>query len=419
MLSSSQHLTAANADKPLHVRVLAGSLQPTAGSHIYSRNLIRHLVNRGYRVSVVCLEQPLDDLGTAEVICLPRFAWDRVPLAWRFAAPLDAALLKARLRWAELETPDIVIASEHLLLKPHAQRFSRTPWIYLPHSLVISDEIDSYQLSGIQHSLTKHAYVGRQRWALGHATQTMRFNRTAANALTEYYGQAAIRSPVVINPSGIPLPSKVPSEKRHGDRLNFLFAGRLVPSKNLSFVLESLQQHSGRHWTLSVVGDGPERGRCEDLTRTLGIDRQVTFHGHQTGMTDWYSRSDVLLFPSKLENMPLVLMEAMAHGLPALTIQADGKAYRVPFSEFVKDGSTGLLATDESDFQSRLNGLLTGEVSPGRIGVQAALFARDHFGWEQHIDRLEQQIESLVVRHRDFAETRIVCPSASARPQFS
>ena len=54
--SPGETANALDSRAALHVRVLAGSLQPTAGSHIYNAELIRRLANRGHRVSVVTLD---------------------------------------------------------------------------------------------------------------------------------------------------------------------------------------------------------------------------------------------------------------------------------------------------------------------------------------------------------------------------
>ena len=71
-----------------HIRILAGSLKPTAGSHIYNRELIRRLAERGHRVSVVSLDDGDTDWGDTELTCLPRRDWDSIPAAWRLAATL-------------------------------------------------------------------------------------------------------------------------------------------------------------------------------------------------------------------------------------------------------------------------------------------------------------------------------------------
>src|SRR5690242_7199600 len=74
-------------------------------------------------------------------------ACDEWPFLWRFGAYIRHGCCSRSLRRARLSAPDIVIGGEHLFLREHARMFPGVPWIYLPHSLLLHHEIDSYQLS--------------------------------------------------------------------------------------------------------------------------------------------------------------------------------------------------------------------------------------------------------------------------------
>lgn len=381
-----------------HIRVLAGSLMPTAGSHIYNRELIRRLVERGNRVSVVSFDDGDEDWGEIEVTCLPRRDWNAIPGAWRFAATLQGLQSRRDIATASLDKPDIVIGTEHLFLKAHAKRFPRTPWLYLAHSLVIAHEIDSYGMTGLQHRLTRNFYIKQQMWALRNSSTIVRFNQSATNALRVYYGAEALQAPILINPTGIDAPSATFGERPvdNDQPLRLLFVGRLVASKNLKFVLESLAMNRRSNWTLDVVGDGPELDDSRKLVEELQLTSQVTLHGHQSNVSDWYRNADLLLFPSKLENMPLVLLESMANGTPTLVIREDGDQYRVPFSEVIEDGVTGLIAEGEDDFRVRLNKVLAHPEKLSLLSANAQTLVREHYTWDRHLDCFEMQIDKLL-----------------------
>jgi glycosyltransferase involved in cell wall biosynthesis len=381
-----------------HIRVLAGSLKPTAGSHIYNRELIRRLAERGNRVSVVSFDDGDEDWGDVDVTCLPRRDWNAIPGAWRFAATLQGLQSRRDIASATLDEPDVVIATEHLFLKAHARRFPRTPWLYLAHSLVIAHEIDSYGMTGLQHRLTRNFYIKQQMWGLRHSSTIVRFNQSATNALQEFYGASALQAPILINPTGIDSPD-APLRERLYDRerpLRLLFVGRLVASKNLQFVLQSLAKDRGANWTLEVVGDGPELEDCRQLMQQLQLDSQVTLHGHQPNTAEWYGNADLLLFPSKLENMPLVLLEAMAHGTPALVIREDGDRYRVPFSEVIENNVTGLIADNESDFVSRLADVIAQPAQLSDLSSNAQALVRENYTWDQHLNCFDRHIDKLL-----------------------
>jgi len=382
----------------LHIRVLAGSLKPTAGSHIYNRELIRRLAERGHRISVVSFDDGDEDWGDIEVTCLPRRDWNAIPGAWRFATTLQGLQSRRDIASAILDEPDIVIGTEHLFLKGHAKRFPRTPWLYLAHSLVIAHEIDSYGMTGLQHRLTRHFYIKQQMWALQNSSTIVRFNQSATNALQQFYGVEALQAPILINPTGIDAPEttlKDSSVETDGP-LRLLFVGRLVASKNLRFVLESLATNQGANWTLDVVGDGPELDDCRALVEELRLTSQINLRGYQSNPAEWYSKADLLLFPSKLENMPLVLLESMANGTPALVIREDGDQYRVPFSEVVEDNVTGLIADDEDHFRKRLAEVIASPEILPQLSANAQTQVREHYTWDQHLDCFEKHIDKLL-----------------------
>jgi len=90
---------------------------------------------------------------------------------------------------------------------------------------------------------------------------------------------------------------------------------------------------------LRLVGDGPERGELQALANDLGLGDAVTFAGRlsETETLEEIARSDILVLPSFMEGLPIVLMEAMALGVPVVASRVAG----IP--ELVGDGTSGLL----------------------------------------------------------------------------
>lgn len=109
----------------------------------------------------------------------------------------------------------------------------------------------------------------------------------------------------------------------HGP-LRLLFVGRLSPQKNLPRLLDAVVA-ARSEVELAIVGGGPEAAAVRDRIRTLGLDR-VRMVGAQQGaaLRDWYGWADVLVLTSDQEGMPLVLLEAMASGLPVVATDVPG-----------------------------------------------------------------------------------------------
>lgn len=114
--------------------------------------------------------------------------------------------------------------------------------------------------------------------------------------------------------------------KHARDVLRILWVGRLLPRKGLKLSLEALAKTKGRDWTLTIVGDGPVRAAAEQQASDLGIAGNVTFAGQVTfsAMQQIYLNHDVLLATPLRESAGVQLAEALASGLPIVTLDLHG-----------------------------------------------------------------------------------------------
>lgn len=160
---------------------------------------------------------------------------------------------------------------------------------------------------------------------------------------------------------------------------SILFVGRMAPEKGVPVLLEAFAD-AAQHYrdaSLTMVGDGPERLRLEARSIELGLQDRVRFTGYlsQTEVAAEMAKADLFVLPSFSEGLPVVLMEAMAAGLPVLTTGIAG----VP--ELVEDGITGRLAFP-GDIISLKNGmldLLKNPVIAQQLGRRARVKASTEF----------------------------------------
>jgi N-acetyl-alpha-D-glucosaminyl L-malate synthase BshA len=75
---------------------------------------------------------------------------------------------------------------------------------------------------------------------------------------------------------------------------------------------------------LLLVGDGPERHRCEELCRHLGLFSEVRFLGKQDAVEELLAVSDLFIMPSEKESFGLAALEAMACQLPVISSNSGG-----------------------------------------------------------------------------------------------
>jgi starch synthase len=194
-----------------------------------------------------------------------------------------------------------------------------------------------------------------------------------------------------VHENGIP-EKDVVEERRYDDMppVRICFLGRLVPYKNCNIVIQSaaglIKQ---RKIQLDIVGDGWDRSNLEALTRDLGLEKDVTFHGkvrHPEAM-EILARSHIMAFPSIKEFGGGVVVEAMARGVVPIVVRYGGP------SDLVEDGCGICLALkNESDTVHDLERVLEELVdNPDRIrqlGGAARVKAGSIYTWEKKTELL-------------------------------
>jgi colanic acid/amylovoran biosynthesis glycosyltransferase len=107
-----------------------------------------------------------------------------------------------------------------------------------------------------------------------------------------------------------------------------LTVGRLDPLKGHATLIEALLllRQRGQDFDLSIVGSGPERADLERRVHDSGLDDAVAFRGSiaHDSLPEVYADADVFCLPSYSEGVPVVLMEAMAAGLPVISTRITG-----------------------------------------------------------------------------------------------
>ena len=139
-----------------------------------------------------------------------------------------------------------------------------------------------------------------------------------------------------------------------------LFIGSLIPRKGLDVLLKALAgTNSQASWTLTVVGEGPEKDYLKSLATDLGINTNLRFLGSISpdGIPQLMRDHHILILPSYREGRPNVVLEAMAAALPVLATNIEGTR------ELIQHDQTGWLVPpgDVDELSGALDDLLGGK----------------------------------------------------------
>ncbi len=169
------------------------------------------------------------------------------------------------------------------------------------------------------------------------------------------------------------------------DRHTLLFVGRLVERKGASVALHAVAElvRAGRPVKLTLVGEGPERESLAKLADSLAISDRVEFTGVLTpaGVREWYRDAGIFVMPAvtdwkgEQEGFGMVIVEAMAYGLPVVASRSGG----IP--DIIRDGENGLLVPerDAGALAAAVGRLVDDGELAERLGASARADVRDRF----------------------------------------
>lgn len=122
---------------------------------------------------------------------------------------------------------------------------------------------------------------------------------------------------VVYNPLTL-----MPGQPSTSTSKKFLAVGRFSRlHKGFDLLIEAFQRFAqqNKEWTLDIVGEGVEEPIYRALIRKYHLENRITIHPFTTYIQEYYSQAQVYVLSSRWEGFGLVLVEAMAHGLPVVS----------------------------------------------------------------------------------------------------
>lgn len=129
--------------------------------------------------------------------------------------------------------------------------------------------------------------------------------------------QYSFPTKVIYNPLTL-----IPGNVSHGTSKKFLAVGRFsLQHKGFDLLIQAfhLFAENNKEWTLDIVGEGVEEEIYRKLITEYGLENRITIHPFTNYIQSYYSNAQVYVLSSRWEGFGLVLVEAMAHGLPIVS----------------------------------------------------------------------------------------------------
>jgi glycosyltransferase involved in cell wall biosynthesis len=178
-------------------------------------------------------------------------------------------------------------------------------------------------------------------------------------------------------------------------RINLINVGNFSRKKNQIFLLEviAILLKQGIHIHMVLLGEGEERAKIEHRIVELGLGEHISLKGNVENVEDFYRESDLYIHSATYEPFGLVLLEAMASGLPVISL--DGKGNR----DIMKDGWNGYIIEKEDPeiFAEKITRLISDTELYQRVSENAVNYAKE-YDIENYIEKLTDLYKEILCR---------------------
>lgn len=235
--------------------------------------------------------------------------------------PLCISPTQSRARWLyivdayraarRLEKPDVVTVQDPFeagVAGWFIARYFRAPL----HVQIHTDIFDPYFRA---HSWLNRARVILARWVVRRAARVRVVSERIALTLPPHIPVSVL--PIYTDTQAF---ASLRRSKHPRFKIAFLYIGRLEKEKRAEIALQALAdaRAAGHDAGLTVVGEGREEARLRSLARAKGLERFVEFVGRRDDITPYLKEADAVLVPSVYEGYGLVIVEALAAGVPVI-----------------------------------------------------------------------------------------------------
>lgn len=221
-------------------------------------------------------------------------------------------------------------------------------------------------------------------------------------ALNEYIPETTNKSLVVKNSVVVPENFEDTQKIDKKFKYDVLFVGRLEEVKGVDILLKAvyyIKEKYGQSITVAIVGDGSKKDYLIKFARELKIDDLVEFTGIRQDVHELMKISKIFVLPSRWEGLPMVVLEAMANGIPVIATSVGG----VP--EIIEDQVNGILVPRENSkmLADKIFFLLNNAIVREKLAKNAYEKVRSHYSMEIYTKAILNLYEELFENAKKFS----------------
>ena len=369
-------------------------MSPTAttGGETYDREVLAQFVKLGQDVRILLpkgKEIPSDVSGwiierTSVGHFIPPYTFNIFAFPWV-------------VRQLKQETPDVRQESPELVLRIHS------PEYLFPTGYLIKKFFPRIPVIAHYHlDQTGKVWTAMNQKLLNMADAVIADSQYLKEQLVNRVGVKSEKITVIH--CGVDVESirpKAEGRRPKAGKKTILFLGRFIERKRPDLAIEIFAKLHRKHpeTKLVMIGEGPLEQALKIQISKFKLQNAVEFPGPLFGEEKLkrYHEADLFLFPSEKEGFVLVVLEAMAAGLPLLVPDALG------FPEAVENGKNGYLADPDNieDWVEKAEKILFSPVLQNSMRKYSRYLAETKFNWEESARKNLKVYRQICIGHRE------------------
>ena len=380
-------------------------------------NCYKPLIN-GVVSSIVSLKNAYEKKGHSTFVFAPKvngfvdredniFRYHSVNLTNKVKYPIAIPLSFRASKVIKNFNPDIVHIHHPFVLSMPAIMYAAR--LKIPKILTIHTQYEryAYYVSPVPQVITNEAI----RMIVSSFASKVDIITTPSESMKTIINNYNIRKEIVVIPNAIDLKVFQEKDEEECNRIReqlkiakedvvLLYVGRISFEKNIEKIIKSLSLVNEKNINkakLVLVGEGNALKKLKSMVKSLGLQEDVKFVGAVESeiVKSYYQISNIFTFTSTSETFGMVIIEAMASGLPVLAVKAPGVV------DIINDGFDGVLVEDDvSEFAICLELLIKNEDVRKRLS-KGAFYTAQRYSIDSISDQMLILYQKLIQRNMD------------------